>query len=844
MQPSWGSRGEDVPPETQFLLLECGQDGPYAVIMPLLCDSPAPGSGEGATFRASLRGYAGGRDASALYCVVESGDPAAVAHTLPALLYVGGGSDPFDVVARAFKRVAAHLGTFSLREDKPPPPCLDLFGWCTWDAFYHSVSAAGVAAGLASLQKAGTPARFLILDDGWQTVSPDPEFRSSLHSSRARMVDAIQARGLALRLLAWALLGCVALLLGALAALLALDYPTPAGCLACLWLAPTAAWLLRLTSVVERFYWAHVHTLPYGSRAWRALAYLAHEPFVRRRIRAAASALGTFNHRLTSLGANAKFRRAGEGSALGLSREAPPAGLAAVVAHAKDVYGVRQVYVWHTLHGYWGGVAPSARELAQRFGVQLQDVVPSPGMLEVEPSLAWDPITLGGVGLVSPQRAADFYEHLHAPLAAAGVDGVKVDGQAVVATLGAGWGGGSELCRALHGALNASVARNFSPGAAINCMCHSTDNIYHFGDTAMCRASDDFFPRNSASWTAHIVGVAFNSVFLGEVVQPDWDMFHSSHPAAGMHAAARAVAGCAVYVSDAPGRHDAALLRRLVLPDGAVLRALLPGRPTVDCLFSDVARDGRSALKIWNRNAATGVVGVFNVQGSFWDAQLHQFVRHPRRCVPVTARICPVDIPGFCTPGPSGKYPPGDYALYCHARRSLTVAPSRTVLQLELQPGDWEVVTVVPVKRPSGRAGPAFAAIGLGDMLNSGGAVLASEVAPRVLTGSAAAALAAPAPPPAKAGVGAAAGGAYWNSSARVVEWTARVTLRGGGSFVAFVNAAPRRVRLAVDGGAAEERPFEWRRKEGGILLLEVPEHADQSVCEIVLESDPAAAYI
>jgi len=440
---------------------------------------------------------------------------------------------------------------------------------------------------------------------------------------------------------------------------------------------------------------------------------------------------------------------------------------------------------------------------------------------------------------VAPEHASAFYDALHSALAMAGVDGVKVDGQALVTTLGAGLGGSSELCRTMHAAMNASVARNFGAGAAINCMCHSTDNIYHFGSTAMCRASDDFFPRNAASWTAHIVGVAFNSVFLGEVVIPDWDMFQSAHPAAGLHAAARAVGGCAVYVSDAPGKHDAALLRRLVLPDGGVLRALLPGRPTADCLFVDVARDGRSALKVWNRNAMTGVVGCFNVQGSFWDSQLHQFVRHPARCVPVTARVYAVDVPGLGAPGPSGKYPPGDFALYCHARRSLAVLPSRTALVLELQPGDWEVVTVVQVKRPSGKTGPAFAAVGLAGMLNSGGAVLTSEVSPRVLSGASAA----PPPSPAK-GAGAASGGAYWNSSARVVEWTARVTLRGGGSFVAFVNAAPRRLRLAVDGGAAADAPFDWRRREGGLLLVAVPEGAEHSVIELTLESDPSAAYV
>lgn len=63
------------------------------------------------------------------------------------------------------------------------------------------------------------------------------------------------------------------------------------------------------------------------------------------------------------------------------------------------------------------------------------------------------------------------------------------------------------------------------------------------------------------------------------------------HPAAEYHGAARAIGGCPIYVSDKPGNHNFELLRKLVLPDGSVLRAQLPGRPTRDCLFTDPARD-------------------------------------------------------------------------------------------------------------------------------------------------------------------------------------------------------------------------------------------------------------
>ncbi|RWR95044.1 putative galactinol--sucrose galactosyltransferase 2 [Cinnamomum micranthum f. kanehirae] len=48
------------------------------------------------------------------------------------------------------------------------PEMLDWFGWCTWDAFYTEVNPQGIENGLKSLSEGGTPARFLIIDDGWQ----------------------------------------------------------------------------------------------------------------------------------------------------------------------------------------------------------------------------------------------------------------------------------------------------------------------------------------------------------------------------------------------------------------------------------------------------------------------------------------------------------------------------------------------------------------------------------------------------------------------------------------------------------------------------------------------------
>ncbi|KAK9820500.1 hypothetical protein WJX72_010988 [[Myrmecia] bisecta] len=46
MTPEWGSAAADIPPETQFLLLELEEGGPYAVMLPLI---------DNGVFRATLR---------------------------------------------------------------------------------------------------------------------------------------------------------------------------------------------------------------------------------------------------------------------------------------------------------------------------------------------------------------------------------------------------------------------------------------------------------------------------------------------------------------------------------------------------------------------------------------------------------------------------------------------------------------------------------------------------------------------------------------------------------------------------------------------------------------------
>ncbi|CAN4102562.1 unnamed protein product [Withania somnifera] len=577
MTQRMGTFGQDVPFGTQFLIVE-GNDGStcdqenqqnsalYVVFLPIL---------EG-DFRAVLQG----NSKDELEICLESGDPSVQDFEGSHLVYVADGSDPFDVITNAVKTAERQLQTFCHHDRKKMPGMLNWFGWCTWDAFYTTVTSEGVKQGLDSLEKGGIPPKFVLIDDGWQSVGMDPNGIESIADNHANFAN-------------------------------------------------------RLTHIKE-------------------------------------------NHKVND----------------------PAMGLRHVVTNIKDQHNLKYVYVRHALAGYWGSVRPGVREM-EHYESKLSFPVSSPAAESQEPDDALDSLTENGLGLVNPEKVPNFYNELHSYLASAGVDGVKVDVQNILETLGAGHGERVNLARKYHQALEASIARNFPDNGIISCMSHSNDSLFSAKHSAVIRASDDFWPRDPASHTIHIASVAYNTIFLGEFMQPDWDMFHSVHPMAEYHGAARAVGGCAIYVSDKPGQQDFNLLKKLVLPDGSILRAKLPGRPTRDCFL----------LKIWNLNDFNGVVGVFNCQGAGWCRVGKKNLIHAGQPGTMTGIIRANDVnylPRIAHDGWTG-----DAILCSHLHGEFNLPKNAST--------EYEVFTVVPITEIS--TGSRFAPIGLVNMFNSGGAI-------------------------------------------------------------------------------------------------------------------------
>ncbi len=369
--------------------------------------------------------------------------------------------------------------------------------------------------------------------------------------------------------------------------------------------------------------------------------------------------------------------------------------LTQTVAQAREL-GVQYFIVWHALNGYWGGVDP---QNFSQYDARLKSRSFSAGILHHSPSFNteyWG----STVGLVPANRIFEFFNDYYRKLSSQGVDGVKVDNQCAVEAVGEGEGGRVALMLAYHKAIEEG-AQHYFGGNLINCMSCASEVFYQSTGSTLIRTSTDFWPKRPETHGLHLVTNAHVSLWFSNFMHPDWDMFQSGHEAGTYHAAARAISGAPVYVSDKPDGHDFDLLKKLVLPDGSILRCSQPALPTRDSLFTEPLTSA-VPLKIFNFNALGGVIGLFHA--------LHC----PDDPIVIDCTASPADIPGL-----TGR----KFISFGHQTRQVYTLGPQELQLVHLEPGSFEIITIVPVIN-------GIAPIGLVEMFNSAGAIMALRTGP------------------------------------------------------------------------------------------------------------------
>lgn len=374
-----GNSGSDLQMETQWVLLDVPELRSYVLILPSI---------EG-KFRSALHP---GSDGHVLICA-ESGSTQVKASKFNTIAYVHVSENPYTIMKEAYTALRVHLNTFRLLEEKSAPPLVDKFGWCTWDAFYLTVEPAGVWHGVKEFTDGGISPRFIIIDDGWQSINsdgkdPDKDAKNlvlggtQMTARLHRLDEGEKFRNYK----GGSLLG-----------------PNPP-----LFDANKPKMLISKAIEVEQAEKARAKAVQSGT-----------------------TDLSKFDAEMERLKLELNQMFGGERKDGGLSQgcascccKTEENGMKGFTKDLRTKFkGLDDIYVWHALCGAWGGVRPGKTHLNAK-------VIPckvSPGLDGTMYDLAVVKVVEGGIGLVQPDQAEDFYDSMHSYLAKVGVTGVKVD---------------------------------------------------------------------------------------------------------------------------------------------------------------------------------------------------------------------------------------------------------------------------------------------------------------------------------------------------------------------------------------------------------------------------------
>ncbi|CAA2959611.1 stachyose synthase [Olea europaea subsp. europaea] len=566
-----GNSGSDLQMETQWILFDVPETKSYVVIIPII---------EG-KFRSAFHP---GTEGHVMICA-ESGSTQVKSSFFDAIAYVHVSENPYNLMKEAYSAVRVHLDTFKLLEEKSVPSLVNKFGWCTWDAFYLTVEPTGIWHGVKEFSDGGLSPRFLIIDDGWQSINLDGQNPNEDAKNLVLGGTQMTAR-------------------------------------------------LHRFDECEKFRkyksgsMLGLNSPPFDPKKPKMLISKAIEIEFAEKARNKASQSGItdlsqydvqIEKLYTELDAmfGGEEEKTSSQECLNSSCKSENFGMKAFTRDLRTNFkGLDDIYVWHALCGAWGGVRPGTTHLDTK-------IVPcklSPGLGGTMDDLAVVKIVEGSIGLVHPDQAAKFYDSMHSYLSKVGITGVKVDVIHTLEYVSEDYGGRVGLAKAYYEGLSKSLAKNFN-GTGLIASMQQCNDFFLLGtkQISMGRVGDDFWFQDpngdpmGVYWLqgVHMIHCAYNSMWMGQFIQPDWDMFQSDHLCAKFHAGSRAICGGPVYVSDSVGGHDFDLLKKLVFPDGTIPKCILSALPTRDCLFKNPLFDSKTILKIWNINKVSLLASIY-----------------------------------------------------------------------------------------------------------------------------------------------------------------------------------------------------------------------------------------
>ncbi|KAE9598201.1 hypothetical protein Lal_00003912 [Lupinus albus] len=736
-----GNSGSDLQVDTQWVLFDVPEIKSYVIIIPII---------EG-NFRSSLNPGSDGH----IHILAESGSTQVKVSGFDSIAYIHVSENPYDLMREAYSAVRVYLNTFRLLEEKAVSNIFDKFGWCTWNAFYLTVNPIGIFHGLKDFDEAGLCTRFLIIDDGWQSINLDGDDPNN--DSKNFVLGGVHMNA---RLHRFDECDKFKKYKGGL--LLSPNVPS---------FDPN-----NVKALIDK-----------GIELEHVEKELDNE---NANIAEIESRIKKVKQEIDDLYGSDESIECGS-----FCCKEEEYGMKAYTRDLRTKFkGLDDIYVWHALCGAWGGVRPGTTHL----NAKIVPCILSPTLNKTMQDLAVVKIVKGNIGLVHPDQTYDFYDSMHSHLAKSGITGVKVDVIHTLEYVCEGYGGRVQLAKAYYDGLSKSIIKNFNGTGIISSMQQCND-FFFLGtkEISLGRVGDDFWFQDPNGdpmgifWLqgVHMIHCSYNSLWMGQMIQPDWDMFQSDHVCAKYHAGSRAICGGPVYLSDHVGSHDFDLIKKLVFPDGTVPCCISFPLPTRDCLFNNPLFDQKTVFKMWNFNKFGAVIGAFNCQGAGWDPKLQVIRGFSESYKPISGSVHVTEVEWDQKKEASymGKFE--EYIVYLNQAEELHFMTHKSEpIKFTIQPSTFELYSFVPITKVSG-VSIKFAPIGLTNMFNSGGTIQELEY----------------------------------------VESGVKVKVKGGGNFLAYSSECPKKVLLngfevsfewVVDGKLNLNLP--WIEEAGGVSDLAI----------------------
>ncbi|KAK6524167.1 hypothetical protein TWF694_005827 [Orbilia ellipsospora] len=387
-------------------------------------------------------------------------------------------------------------------------------------------------------------------------------------------------------------------------------------------------------------------------------------------------------------------------------RHAFPKGLKGLVTDIKRNRGVKHVAVWHGILGYWNGISPTGW-IADNY--KLRNV------------------GNGSILVVDKEDVGRFYDDFYRFLTEQGITAVKADTQCLLDERLPSADKG-DLFPAYLAAWRTAASKYFGQ-RAISCMSMVPQVLFtnHLLPTLprfTFRNSDDFFPHSPNSHPWHIFSNAHNSLFTSRLnVTADWDMFQTKHEFGSYHAAARAISGGPVYITDDVGQHDLDVVRRITARGRRGEKAIVL-RPNTGAKSMEYFRSfGESKnVKIVSEAGPAGyivkLIGTFDLDGG----------KERTDMIPIKDLVGPIASPAV----DGEKVREREYAVYSHNSKSVKLVGEKSYIKTTIQKGGWDVSTVcpiVPVNVDGGRGEVGVAVFGLLEQISGAAAIADVKIA-------------------------------------------------------------------------------------------------------------------